>query len=407
MNISFCSKKTNFAVLGFLIFYLCESLWNKFLYFTRLPQEEVHANWMINYRGGFIRRGLGGEIILRTASLFDISPVVTINIFTFVVWVILISFFITKFVQKKYPLFILAMPFFLGETIFADPSYFLRKDSLSMLIFISMLTLFFKKKLLHPLILCLCLNALFIFGILFHEVIFFFSFPILFLSCWHRNKSFCKSLLFFIPSIIIFAFCCYTSSQPQIIKEMLAHTPEISPNLVGHMSTPLPELVSMIWTMINDSGLIATALYSICQIVFICFACLNFDKIKIDLTYSPRIDRKFLFCILLLQFLSLIPVFCSAWDWGRWVFLWTASSFAYFLIADENPFNEKFISKLDVIFASKWFQKAENNQILVFCITTLIGVQYQVPLEIEFFTRTPIYSLLEVISNAVLYLKEI
>lgn len=407
MNISFCSKKTNFAVLGFLIFYLCESLWNKFLYFTRLPQEEVHANWMINYRGGFIRRGLGGEIILRTASLFDISPVVTINVFTFVVWVILISFFITKFVQKKYPLFILAMPFFLGETIFADPSYFLRKDSLSMLIFISMLTLFFKKKLLHPLILCLCLNALFIFGILFHEVIFFFSFPILFLSYWHRNKSFCKSLLFFIPSIIIFAFCCYTSSQPQIIKEMLAHTPEISPNLVGHMSTPLPELVSMIWTMINDSGLIATALYSICQILFICFACLNFDKIKIDLTYSPRIDRKFLFCILLLQFLSLIPVFCSAWDWGRWVFLWTASSFAYFLIADENPFNEKFISKLDVIFASKWFQKAENNQILVFCITTLIGVQYQVPLEIEFFTRTPIYSLLEVISNAVLYLKEI
>ena len=407
MNISFCSKKTNFAVLGFLIFYLCESLWNKFLYFTRLPQEEVHANWMINYRGGFIRRGLGGEIILRTASLFDISPVVTINVFTFVVWVILISFFITKFVQKKYPLFILAMPFFLGETIFADPSYFLRKDSLSMLIFISMLTLFFKKKLLHPLILCLCLNALFIFGILFHEVIFFFSFPILFLSYWHRNKSFCKSLLFFIPSIIIFAFCCYTSSQPQIIKEMLAHTPEISPNLVGHMSTPLPELLSMIWIMINDSSLIATALYSICQILFICFACLNFDKIKIDLTYSPRIDRKFLFCILLLQFLSLIPVFCSAWDWGRWIFLWTASSFAYFLIADENPFNEKFISKLDVIFASKWFQKAENNQILVFCITTLIGVQYQVPLEIEFFTRTPIYSLLEVISNAVLYLKEI
>jgi hypothetical protein len=109
---------------------------------------------------------------------------------------------------------------------------------------------------------------------------------------------------------------------------------------------------------------------------------------------------------LLLQFLSVFLVFCSAWDWGRWIFLWIASSFAYFLIADENPFNENFISKLDLILTSKWFQKAGNNQILVFCITTLIGVQYQVPLEIEFFTRTPIYSLLKVISAAILQIKE-
>ena len=406
MNISFCSKKTNFAVFGFLIFYLFESLWNNFGFFLHLNQKETYASWLINYRGGFIRRGLGGEIILGLSSLFGIPYTAIINFLTFTAWMILISFFITKFVQKKYPLFILAMPFFLGETIFVDPSYFLRKDSLLILIFISMLTLFFKKKPLHPLVLCLCLNALFIFGILIHEVIFFFSFPILFLSCRHKNKSFYKSLLFFLPSIAAFISCIINVQGEKIVTEMFARTPELDPSLLGLLYIPFTEHFERIWSQVNDPSLTATVLYSVYHVAFISFSCLNFDKIKINLTCSPQIDRKFLFCILLLQFLSLIPVFCSAWDWGRWIFLWSASSFAYFLIADENPFDEKILSKVDAILSSKWFQKAGNNRILVFFITTLIGVQYQIPLEIEFFTRTPVYSVLEVISKGVAYFKE-
>lgn len=408
MDISFCSKKTNFAVLGFLIFYLCESLWNKFGFFLSLNQEEIYANWIINYRGGFLRRGLGGEIILRLASLFGVSHIVVVNILTFVIWAILISFFITKFVKKQYPLFILAMPFCLGETIFADPSYFLRKDSLSILIFILMLTLFFKKKSLSLSLLFLFLNSLFILGILIHEEIFFFSFPILFLSYRHRNKSFGKSLAFFAPSITVFIILILAGIQNQeIVTEMLARTPEIThPSLIALMHIPLSEHLSKVWTMVNATGLLATGLYAAYQFAFIYFSCLNFEKIKINLTFRPKIDRNFLFCILWLQFLSVFPIFCSAWDWGRWIFLWTASSFAYFLIADENPFGEKIVSKVNVILTSKWLQKAGNNQIFVFFIMTLIGVQYQIPLEIEFFTRTPIYSILRVISEAVLYLKE-
>lgn len=404
MDISFCSKKTNFAVLGFLIFYLCKSLWNKFGFFLSLNQEEVYANWMINYRGGFLRRGLGGEIILRLASMFGVSHIVVVNILTFVIWVILISFFITKFVQKQYPLFILAMPFCLGETIFADPSYFLRKDSLSILIFILMLTLFFKKKSSPPSLLFLFLNSLFILGILIHEEIFFFSFPILFLSYWHRNKSFGKNLAFFAPSIAVFIFLCLNIQNHKIATEMFARTPEINPSLVGLLHRPLSENFSRIWIQVNDPSLTATILYSVYQFAFIYFSCLNFDKIKINLTSQPKIDRNFLFCILLLQFLSVLPIFCSAWDWGRWIFLWTASSFAYFLIADENPFGKKIESKVDVILSLKWIQKTGNSQIFVFCITTLIGVQYQIPLEIEFFTRTPLYSILEVISDTISYL---
>ena len=407
MDIPFCSKKINFAVLVFLIFYLCESLWNKFGFFLSLHQEEIYASWMINYRGGFLRRGLGGEIILRLASLFGISHIVVVNIVTFVIWAILISFFITKFVQKQYPLFILAMPFCLGETIFADPSYFLRKDSLSILIFILMLTLFFKKKSLCPSFLFLFFNSLFILGILIHEEIFFFSFPILFLSYWHRNKSFWKSWVFFIPSIAVFTILLLTGIQNQkIVTEMLARTPEIRPSLIGLMHLPLSEHLSKVWTVVNATGLLATGLYVAYQFVFIYFSCLNFDKIKINLTFRPKIDRNFLFCILWLQFLSVFPIFCSAWDWGRWIFLWTASSFAYFLIADENPFGKKIESKVDVILGSKWLQKAGNNQIFVFFIMTLIGVQYQIPLEIEFFTRTPMYSVLQVVSEAVVYLKK-
>ncbi|MBO4699479.1 hypothetical protein J5690_07725 [bacterium] len=383
-------------------------MWNKLGFFLSLNHEEIYENWMINYRGGFLRRGLGGEIILHLASLFGVSHIVVVNILTFVIWVILISFFITKFVQKQYPLFILAMPFCLGETIFADPSYFLRKDSLSILIFILMLTLFFKKKSLPHSLLFLFLNSLFILGILIHEEIFFFSFPILFISYWHRNKSFCKTLLFFTPPAAAFIYCCMNIQDQQIVTEMLARTPEIkNPASNALLYIPLSEYFSRVWTMVNDPSLLATGLYSAYIFIFIYFSCLNFDKIKINLTSLSQIDQNFLFCILLLQFLSLFPIFCSAWDWGRWIFLWTASSFAYFLIVDENPFGEKIVSKVNVILTSKWLQKAGNNQIFVFCIMTLIGVQYQIPLEIEFFTRTPIYSVLKVVSKTILHLKDL
>ena len=274
MDISFCSKKTNFAVLGFLIFYLCESLWNKLGFFLSLNHEEIYENWMINYRGGFLRRGLGGEIILHLASLFGVSHIVVVNILTFVIWVILISFFITKFVQKQYPLFILAMPFCLGETIFADPSYFLRKDSLSILIFILMLTLFFKKKSLPHSLLFLFLNSLFILGILIHEEIFFFSFPILFISYWHRNKSFCKTLLFFTPPAAAFIYCCMNIQDQQIVTEMLARTPEIkNPASNALLYIPLSEYFSRVWTMVNDPSLLATGLY------FILCRHISFDSI--------------------------------------------------------------------------------------------------------------------------------
>ena len=397
------NRTNNNPVLVFLLIYFA-ALLQRLMQFVQhdFQRSEMYSNWLINYRGGFIRRGLGGSIILQLSSVFGISTTLLTNIICAAAWIFIIVFFTVKFIKKKYPIFILALPFFIGETILIDPSCFLRKDSFCLMIFIVILSLFFNNKN-NNLLLFLKINFLFVLGILIHEVIFFFSFPILFLSHHKKYGSLLKSLFFFVPSITAF-LCCELIFSDEKAKEMLHLTPQIKFDYVGFLFTPFFKSFAMLWSQINDPHLLFTLFYFIFWILSIYFVSVNFDKVKIGLSKKIETNSRFLSRILIFQFLSISPIFCCTWDWGRWMFLWVASSFAYFLTADVNPFDRKIFDKLD-FSRFGFFQKISQQPWFVFTVAILINCQYMLPLEKNFFIHTPVFEVLNMISKAIYFVK--
>ena len=83
------------------------------------------GEWLINYAGGFVRRGLPGHVIYLNSSTFYVNPVYiawAISIFSY----ISLSFLLWIFCKNKIPSSLLLSPVFLLAPITAD--FFVRKD---------------------------------------------------------------------------------------------------------------------------------------------------------------------------------------------------------------------------------------------------------------------------------------
>ncbi|MBP5591377.1 hypothetical protein J6Y50_05930 [bacterium] len=358
----------------------------------------MHSNWLVNYRGGFIRRGLGGEIIFWLSSLFKISPITTMTVISVALWLTLIIWFVIKFYQRNYPFFILSLPFFLGETILLDPSLFLRQDSLILLLFISMLTILFQTRTLREPVLFFFLNSLFILAILIHEAIFFFSFPLLFITYYRKyTTQAVKTFLFFLPSITVFILC-FILPERSSVEKMLQLTPEIERNDVWFMTITTKQNFIAIWENFNKPNAFFTLLYLMALSAIIFFVCINFEKLKVDTSKEIQINKTYLSQILLLQFASIFPLFTCGWDYGRWFFLWITSSFIYFIIAYDYPFDLKF----DIL---KKLPKYINNPrpLVVFCTAIIINCQFCLPFDVNFYSRTPMYLVARTIVKTVFY----
>ncbi len=396
-------NKINWSILIFFIAYL----------FTIIRKINVRClpnymlpNWLINYRGGFIRRGLGGEIILRFSNIFGISPIATIYVASLIFYAILISFFVIQFLRNKYPVFILTLPFFLGETVFIDPSQWLRKDSLCLLVFITLLYIF--KKFCISFRSFFLLNMVFIFGILIHEVVFFFAFPILFLSFYYKRPSISKNLLFFSPSIATFVFCFILSKYANV-DEMIRLTPEIidgllfEENSLTHLQMNTVMYFNRFIERISNHGILFHIVYISVCITAIFIVCTKFEKMAI-LTKHTTIDNDFLSKILIFQFLSIFPLFCISWDWGRWMFLWVASSFIYFLIMEKTPFKQIRLPNLN-LEKTTLFKYLDKKPNIIFLLAIFINCQFIVPFEIDVLSNTPAYLVFSELSPAVMTIK--
>ena len=339
----------------------------------------IYPNRLINYRAGFIRRGIGGEIIFWLSRITGLSLVSVIDLTSAIIWIILVIFFLHKFIQKKYPLFILTLPFFIGETILIDESYFLRHDSLTMLIFIAMIYIVSKRD--FPVKLSfLLINSLLAFGILFHEEIFFISFPILFLTIRHKTDSWAKGFFFLLPSLIVFILCFLLPEQ-STVAEMLKLSPEINPQYIVCFLS-FTQNLSLQWQKISETSALFTLSYLCVWVTAVYFVSINFSKLKITSGKADPIhaDMNLLSKIMLIQFCSVFPLFCCVLDWGRWIFLWVASSFAYFLLVEEDPFSEiPILSKLNIAHS----RIMNISPSIVFLIAILVNCPFILPLKIN------------------------
>ena len=146
-------------LLIFIVFFLA-SVHNS-------PVNNSMAEWVINYQGGFTRRGFVGELVFQLSQIFNFQlrkSFLVLQILIYIGYFLSIYFFFKK-INNNY-LFILAIfsPLFFIFSL-AELEALGRKDILMFLVFINNFLLYFKYKNLN-----------------YNYVYFFLTFPIVFLT---------------------------------------------------------------------------------------------------------------------------------------------------------------------------------------------------------------------------------
>ena len=190
---------------GTFIFRLLWTLWGlKFPDINSFNYSEL----LINFQGGFVRRGLLGEIIFQVCSITGLSPLWLIQVICFISFFIVVGFFFHKFYSLKLNWWILTTPFLLGFMV-----YFIRKDYLCYCILISML--YCVRGNVNSGIRLFVLLCLGILGLLIHEAFIFFGLPIctLLLLCQKGNNTIVKMIVPVVWVCIFLLLCVFKGEE--------------------------------------------------------------------------------------------------------------------------------------------------------------------------------------------------
>lgn len=357
-------KKNKYLAVYFVLYVLALlKIFSKSLYEGYTKDSAVISEFLINYQGGFVRRGLLGELILFLYNNFKISPYFLILSISISAFLILIIYFVIKFTRNGYSLFILPFVFFLGNPVIHQ--FWVRKDILLVLIFLLIILLSVKKNFLHLVL----INLLLITGILIHEEIGFICFPVLFLLHYQKNGSSEKSKIsihsILLPilqlSLSLFAFgmVLYFKGSALIsttIWNSWKNVPfphksvddQTIPVAIDALSWSLKKGLSLSQTTFFNFdngvhsflgwGLIISGIYYLLSNLHL----LNFPLFKQKGLRDVSSNKSLLSDLLLIQFFSVIPLFILGYDYSRWIFLWVCSSFILFFTVPREIVNSTF-----------------------------------------------------------------
>ena len=319
------------------------------------------TDWLVNYQGGFVRRGLAGEFLLRLYNYFGLNTYSMILFLSIIIYLAVIIFFSKSFLKNGYSIFILPFVFFLGDPILND--FWIGTDNLIILIFILIIYLAIRKsnfKFLH-------INLLLIIGLLVHETIAFICFPILLLILINEYNYTVKlnkghfsikfiafPIIKIFPSILIFFSCIYYHGSESIANAIWNSWKSIIfprhvldsnqfPGVIRSLPWSLSRGLSITYINLKDfSDGVYGPIAWILILVLVYYLLININDLNFKiLKYHPtkQFNKANISNILILQFISITPLFILGWDYGRWIFYWVCSSFAIILLIPDEKLN--------------------------------------------------------------------
>ena len=183
--------------------------------FIYIPDYETFqiSDWMINYEGGFVRRGLIGQCLLWANHIhsFDIRYVILIIEAIFYV----LFFYLIFKVFKKYKWSFLGAMFPIACCTTSMAVY--RRDFMMLCLCYFSYEYFFRylkdnKK--NSLIISIMIMSI---SIIIYEPIFFVLIPILMMQYWSKKKNLIKlSIVFFIPLFCMVLSCIFVGTKDQV-----------------------------------------------------------------------------------------------------------------------------------------------------------------------------------------------
>ena len=119
--------------ITFLILIILGGLLNTLSNKTYLNDSWTIGEWLINYQGGFVRRGFLGEGIYFLCNLIEVSPIFIIWFISITSYVLLVKLTIIEAKDKVSEVFLLSPCVFLAPIV---GDFLIRKDILLILIFL-------------------------------------------------------------------------------------------------------------------------------------------------------------------------------------------------------------------------------------------------------------------------------
>ena len=343
--------------------------------------DSTIAEWLINYSGGFTKRGIIGQIAIFFSNIFNLNLRDSILIFQISIvsiYYVSIYFFLKDVKLNKLLILSIFTPIFLLYPV-AEIEVLARKELFIFCFYLLYLpiknsTLMFTYKIfILPLLI-----------LIWEPVIFFFSFwlaiDVIKLRITKINIKFVKIIISFFPALIIALYISFNPISPESHLEMSNY---LKNNFNENCYTACAMLLSV--SSIFDQFRFGYSSYS--PVVFFRYFLIimvGFAPLIILLKYSCIKNSDLFFfryfknlLVPLIIILSPVPLlFAMASDWGRWVNIAYFFSFSfYFFLLKENIIKisgditkDKFVSLLNnkkifiiffIIFSFGWNPKTQ------------------------------------------------
>jgi len=357
-----------FALIFFGIFFLYSK--------HDVGNDSSLSDWLINYEGGFVRRGLIGELITNFSSILSLKLRDSILIFQlvfFLSYYFLIILFCKNLVQNRLVILAIFSPIFILYPV-AEIEALGRKELIIFTIFLSYLFFDIKNfqvQLTYKLL-------LFPISILTWEpIIFFFSFIFLIDLFVFQIKSFDKKffcILFSYFASIFFVMLIYFNPFPvenyNVMKNFLkiefGEACYMSCGFVGQQSAnSFSELYKMFYEKFKFSYALRYLLIIIVGFFPLCFL-YTYSKAKSKKELFIVSKFKNLFFPFLLAFLPSTVLYLMMYDWARVVHISYTFSILTFLFLIKKNFIELSSQKIRINFISKLSKKFFILVFLVF-----------------------------------------
>ncbi len=357
-----------FALIFFGIFFLYSK--------HDVGNDSSLSDWLINYEGGFVRRGLIGELITNFSSILSLKLRDSILIFQlvfFLSYYFLIILFCKNLVQNRLVILAIFSPIFILYPV-AEIEALGRKELVIFTIFLSYLFFDIKNfqvQLTYKLL-------LFPISILTWEpIIFFFSFIFLIDLFVFQIKSFDKKffcILFSYFASIFLVMLIYFNPFPvenynamkNFLKIEFGEACYMSCGFVGQQSAnSFSELYKMFYEKFKFSYALRYLLIIIVGFFPLCFL-YTYSKAKSKKELFIVSKFKNLFFPFLLAFLPSTVLYLMMYDWARVVHISYTFSIVTFLYLIKKNFIELSSQKIRINFISKLSKKYFILVFLVF-----------------------------------------
>lgn len=350
--------------------YTLKVLWEFIEHFRNgfsLTATYLFGEFLINYQGGFVRRGLLGEIIYFCATQLGVSPKLFVGVFCAICVAVVVWFFIKQFKDNKICWWLLPLNFCLANMDV------IRKDFFFVVSLIVILYCY--KSQIQPLFKIVIINLVAVFTILTHEAFFFYCIPLL---CWiivKDNNLFNKTLfklLICSPMIIamllaslfhgdIYISQTIANSWTEILhvdsSALIPPTPPeedkfIYSGAIGALSWDAANTISFhsYLNFFQRSLGIPGYIIKIVTILVVFYFLLNYLTTFSFLSKNRIVSFT---RILTIQFFSLLPLFTVlSCDTSRIYFYWLTSTFVFFFLL--CPYIEQQVMP-------RWYQSTINR----------------------------------------------